>query len=115
MNNIDEKPKHKMKLWQRNLILIGVAVIIAVVPLIFLKNAEFAGADGLAEEAIIEIAPDYEPWFESIIELPSGEIESLLFALQAAIGAGVIGFILGRMTANPKKKNISENTIESDE
>ncbi|NLN22191.1 MAG: cobalt ABC transporter substrate-binding protein CbiN, partial [Syntrophomonadaceae bacterium] len=28
-------------------------------------------------------------------EPPSGEIESLLFALQAAIGAGFIGYYLG--------------------
>lgn len=100
----------KMKLWQKNVILIALAAIIAIVPLIFLKNAEFAGADGLAEDAVMEIDPDYVPWFDSLIELPSGEIESLLFALQAAIGAGVIGFILGRMTAKPKTVPDSTDT-----
>lgn len=94
-----------MSMFKKNLLLILIAVIIAVVPLVFLKNAEFAGADGLAEEAITEINPDYVPWFSSIIELPSGEVESLLFCTQAAIGAGVMGFILGRMTAKPKKEN----------
>ena len=64
----------------------------------YAKDAEFAGADGLADEAISEINPDYEPWFSPIFEPKSGEIESLLFALQAAIGAGIIGFITGRMT-----------------
>ncbi|MCG4586012.1 energy-coupling factor ABC transporter substrate-binding protein, partial [Anaerosalibacter bizertensis] len=50
-----------------------------------------------AEGVIEEINPDYEPWFESLWEPPSGEIESLLFSVQVAIGAGVIGYILGNM------------------
>lgn len=91
-----------MKLWKRNLLLLLLAVVIAAVPLIVLKDAEFAGADSLATDAIAEIAPDYEPWASPVLELPSGEIESLLFALQAAIGSGVVCFILGRMTAKPK-------------
>ena len=93
-----------MKLWQKNLILIAIVVLIAVIPLIFLKDAEFGGADGLAEEAITEIAPDYEPWYSSLLEPASGEIESLLFALQAALGAGVVGFVLGRVTAKKPEK-----------
>lgn len=92
-----------MALWKKNLILIIIVILISVIPLITLKNAEFAGADGLAETAITEIAPEYKPWFSSIYEPASGEIESLLFALQAAIGAGVMGFILGRITAKKEK------------
>ena len=92
-----------MALWKKNLILIIIVILISIIPLITLKNAEFAGADGLAETAITEIAPEYKPWFSSIYEPASGEIESLLFALQAAIGAGVMGFILGRITAKKEK------------
>ena len=88
-----------MALWKKNLILIIIVILISVIPLLTLKNAEFAGADGLAETAVTEIAPNYKPWFSSIYEPASGKIESLLFALQAAIGAGVMGFILGRITA----------------
>lgn len=84
---------------KKNLILIALTLILGVVPLVALKNAEFAGADGLAEDAIMEIHPAYSPWFEPLFELPSGEVESLLFSLQSAIGAGIVGFILGRMTA----------------
>ena len=59
-------------------------------------DAEFGGADGAAEDVIAEIDPDYEPWFGGIgFEPPGGETESLLFALQAAIGALVIGYIFG--------------------
>lgn len=88
-----------MALWKKNLILSIIVIALAVLPLVTLKNAEFSGADGLAETAITEINPDYTPWFSSIYEPASGEIESLLFALQAAIGAGVVGFVLGRITA----------------
>lgn len=88
-----------MALWKKNLILLIIVVLISAIPLLTLKNAEFAGADGLAETAVTELAPDYKPWFSPIYEPASTEIESLLFALQAAIGAGIMGFILGRITA----------------
>ncbi|WP_321420200.1 energy-coupling factor ABC transporter substrate-binding protein [uncultured Methanomethylovorans sp.] len=60
-------------------------------------DAEFAGADGEAENVISSIAPNYQPWNPGIpvFEPPSGEIESLLFALQAAAGALVIGYFFG--------------------
>ena len=90
-----------MKVWQKNLILIVLTVLLAAIPLWLLPNAEFGGADGQAEEAIQVLKPDYEPWFEPILEPASGEIEPLLFALQAAVGAGVVGFVLGRITRRP--------------
>lgn len=93
-----------MKLWKRNVIMLVIIAVIAIVPLIIKHDAEFGGADGQAEEAITEIQPDYEPWAESLYEPPSGEIESLLFALQAALGAGVIGFGFGRLSAKHKEK-----------
>jgi cobalt/nickel transport protein len=88
----------------KNILLIIVLIIMITLPLLILKDAEFGGADGQAEEVITEINPDYEPWFSPLIEPASGEIESLLFSLQAAIGAGVIGyfygFVKGKRTAN---------------
>lgn len=68
-------------------------------------DSEFGGADGQAEEAIGEIAPDYEPWFQSLWEPPGGETESLLFALQAAIGALIIGYVFGFARARRKFTN----------
>lgn len=59
------------------------------------EEGGWAGADEKAEQAIGEIAPNYEPWFSPIWEPPSGEIESFLFSLQAAIGALLIGYFLG--------------------
>lgn len=69
-------------------------IALAVLPLIFVEG-EYSGADGAAEAAISEIRPDYKPWFSGIFEPPSGEIESLLFVSQAALGAGVIGYVVG--------------------
>ncbi|WP_121749704.1 energy-coupling factor ABC transporter substrate-binding protein [Streptomyces sp. E2N166] len=80
------------------LLLLAVAAL-AVLPLVLglgdHKEEPFAGADAEAETAITEIEPDYEPWFSPLYEPPSGEIESALFALQAAIGAGVLAYYFG--------------------
>jgi cobalt/nickel transport protein len=65
-------------------------------------SALFAGADDRAQRAIGDIAPGYKPWFAPVFEPASDEIASLLFALQAAIGAGVIGFWLGLSVARER-------------
>ena len=79
-----------MKVWQKNLILVLLVVLIAAVPLWLLPNAEFGGADGQAEEAIMELNPDYEPWFEPILEPASGEVESLLSSCWPQPGSHLI-------------------------
>ena len=59
-------------------------------------DAEFGGADGEAEGVIKEITDGkYEPIAEPLWEPPSGEIESLLFGLQIAFGALIIGYFFG--------------------
>ena len=84
------------------LVLVLVCALIAVIPLASIQDSEFGGADGEAEGVIMEINPDYEPWAESFLEPPGGETESLLFCLQAAIGAGVIGIGFGYLFARNK-------------
>ena len=88
-----------MKVWQKNAILIGLVILLAAFPLWYCRGAEFGGADGAAEELITQSNPDYVPWFQPILEPASGEVESMLFALQAAVGSGVVCFVLGRITA----------------
>jgi len=87
-----------------NWLIILAVVVLAILPLIFVRG-EYGGADGEAEEAIAEIQPDYQPWFEPVLELPSGEIESLLFVSQAAIGAGIIGYVIGLYKGRKEGKN----------
>lgn len=82
-----------------NALLLLVVAALAVLPLALglgdHKEEPFTGADGEAETAITEIEPDYEPWFSPLYEPPSGDIESALFALQAALGAGVLAYYFG--------------------
>lgn len=82
-----------MKTRTINTLMLIAVVLLAVLPLIFAKG-EFGGSDDAAEQLIQSIAPSYTPWFSSLFELPA-ETESMLFALQAAIGAGFIGFAFG--------------------
>ncbi|MBE3569634.1 MAG: energy-coupling factor ABC transporter substrate-binding protein [Bacillales bacterium] len=88
---------------KKNIILLIMVVILGVGPLLIQQGAKFGGSDGLAEAAIGKIAPDYKPWFHTLWKPPSGEIESLLFALQAAIGAGFIGYFIGFMRGKDKQ------------
>lgn len=87
------------------LALILVCAVIMIFPLMTIRDSEFGGADGAAEEVIAELDPDYEPWAESLIELPGGETESLLFCLQAALGAAVVGFGFGYLVARKKYRS----------
>lgn len=80
-------------------------VIVVVLILIFTglflyvssnTDAEFGGADGEAEGVIAELTGGtYEPIADPLWEPPSGEIESLLFGLQIALGAIIIGYFFG--------------------
>lgn len=86
-------------------ILIVLVLILAVAPLFMVHDSEFGGADGAAEEAITEISPSYEPWFAPFWEPPGGETESLLFALQAALGAGFLGYYFGLKRGQAKAQS----------
>jgi cobalt/nickel transport protein len=89
----------------KNMILIAIIIGLAVLPLIFLKNAKFAGSDDNGKKAITAIDPNYKPWFTSVWQPPSGEISSMLFALQAAIGSGILFYGLGYMKGRSKKED----------
>lgn len=81
-----------------DLILLALVLALLIVPLLLPlapHDGLFSGADGQAEALISTLHPDYEPWFSGLWEPPSGEIESLLFALQAALGAGLVGYYFG--------------------
>ncbi|HBI03111.1 MAG TPA: energy-coupling factor ABC transporter substrate-binding protein [Paenibacillaceae bacterium] len=88
-----------------NWFLIIIVIVLAVLPLLLNKGSEFSGADGVAEETIQEIVPSYAPWFQPLLEPPGGETESLLFAVQAAIGAGMIGYVIGFFKGRSLRKD----------
>jgi cobalt/nickel transport protein len=69
-------------------------------------DAQYGGADDKPAGVIEQITGGtYNPIAKPIWEPPSGEIESLLFALQAAIGAGVIGYFFGYYRAKKNYEN----------
>ncbi|WP_017314555.1 energy-coupling factor ABC transporter substrate-binding protein [Mastigocladopsis repens] len=88
-----------------NWLLVLAVLVLTVTPLMLRKGAEFGGSDGQAQEEIKKIQPQYEPWFNSLIQLPSKEVESLLFAVQAAAGAGVIGYVIGLYKGRSEQSN----------
>lgn len=101
-----------------NLLLIAAVVLLAALPLWIVQKPVagpdgqteeiFKGADDKAKDMIGTLNPDYKPWFSPIVEPASGEIASLLFALQAAIGAGVIGYYLGVSVTREKYRREAE-------
>lgn len=68
-----------------------------------IPKTEWGGSDDQGME-LIEQSLNYEPWANPIWEPPSGEIESLLFALQAAIGSLIIGYHFGVLKGRKESK-----------
>ncbi|MBC7766331.1 MAG: energy-coupling factor ABC transporter permease [Hyphomonadaceae bacterium] len=91
-----------------NLSLIVIVIAMTVAPLVLNKDAKFEGADAQANQLITQIDKNYKPWAMPFWQPPSGEVESLLFAVQAALGAGIIGYTLGYMRGK-KKRTDAEN------
>jgi cobalt/nickel transport protein len=90
-----------LKLNRKYFYLLGFAAIamILIAAIILNPSSDFGGTDNSGGEAIGDIDPNYEPWFHSLWE-PSSETATLLFCLQTAIGALIIGYFIG---ANSKK------------
>jgi len=76
-----------------NWLLVLAVVVLAAVPLLIGSDTDFGGADGEAA-SIIEAEPGFAPW-ATPLWTPAAETASGLFALQAAIGAGFLGYFFG--------------------
>lgn len=97
---------------KRHIIMLIMVAAIIIFPLAMYNGKAgsgelFTGSDSQGTELIT--SEGYKPWFHSIWEPPSPEIESLLFSLQAAIGALIIGYFFGyyrgkQSTDNDEKK-----------
>ncbi len=71
-----------------------------------MTEAEFAGSDTLGSTQIAEMTGKAEEEYVPLIWQwvpPSGEIESALFALQAAIGGLMVGWVFGYWKGQKKK------------
>ncbi|MEW6172280.1 MAG: energy-coupling factor ABC transporter substrate-binding protein [Bacillota bacterium] len=88
----------------KNVVLILLVVALAAFPLYLKRGADFGGADDKAAEAISHVHPGYKPWCKPVWEPPSGEIESLFFALQAAAGSGFVFYYLGYVKGRQRRQ-----------
>jgi cobalt/nickel transport protein len=71
-----------------------------------MKDAEFAGSDNVGSGLIMELSGNPKENFQPLIpqwEPPSVEIESCLFALQAAVGGILVGGVFGYWIGQKKK------------
>lgn len=107
----------------QNMLLVVAVIVLGVAPLWIVEapsdeagnqSAMFGGADDKARNLVSEIRPDYQPWFTPLVEPASSEIASMLFALQAALGAGFIGYYLGAARTRERLRNERKTAYESD-
>ena len=88
-------------------ILLIVVILLALIPLFLLKEAEFGGSDDAGNDVIAEVDAGYEAWATPVLEmflgkeLP-GEVESLFFCVQTGIGVGVLAYFMGRFVERRK-------------
>ena len=78
-----------------NWLLIAAVALLVVVPLAMRTGSDFGGSDDAAVEEITALNPGAKPWFAPLWTPPGTEVESFLFSLQAALGAGFIGYFFG--------------------
>ena len=78
-------------------------IALVAIPLTVKKEAGFTGTDDKAKDAIAQTNPHYKPWASNFLPTFSDEVSSMFFALQAAIGAGIIGYGLGYLRGSKRK------------
>jgi len=88
-----------------------VAIIIFVIAFLITSEGgdhEFSGSDNVGSDMVAELTglsvDDFEPLIPQYVP-PSGEIESALFALQAAFGGIILGFVFGYWIGQRKPKD----------
>lgn len=85
---------HQARPQLSNWLLVAGVIALALFPMLFVRGS-YSGSDNQGTRAIATIQPGYRQWVAPLVKLPSSEIESLMFTTQAALGAGVVGFVIG--------------------
>lgn len=96
------------------LLLAGVVTVVALSLLLGAPRSDggpgekFGGTDGAVAQVLAD--EGHEPWFSPLFESDSGEIESGIFAAQAALGAGVLGYCLGALRG--RRRSETDHVVE---
>ncbi|AXT83800.1 energy-coupling factor ABC transporter substrate-binding protein [Aeromicrobium sp. A1-2] len=92
------------------LLITGIVAIVGVALVLDSRRSvsgdRFVGSDSAATSQIEKDNPDYEPWFTSVFTPSSGEVESGLFAIQAALGGMALGYCLGALRGRRRAEAI---------
>jgi cobalt/nickel transport protein len=99
-----------MKKSSINYLLLGGAIVLSFAPVFIHQGKEFKATDSINITAIEEVKPEYKPWFEPVIKPSGGEVETFLFATQAAIGSGIVCYILGLYKGRAEGRQIVKNS-----
>jgi cobalt/nickel transport protein len=94
------------------LLVLAVVALFAVPLALDGGRSDFSGTDSQATQVIEQSDPGYQPWFSSVFSPSSKEVESGLFALQAALGGGVLGYVLGRLRGRRAAEKAGEKATE---
>ena len=91
-------------------VLVLIAIVVFSVVFLYtgstMSGAEFTGSDNAGSGLITKLSGTPLENFQPLIpqwKPPSGEIESCLFALQAAIGGSLVGGVFGFWMGSQKK------------
>jgi cobalt/nickel transport protein len=79
------------------LVLIIAVVAIFVLPFVINSGGTFSGTDGQGPDAIS--SSGYTPWIQPMGITPDALGERVLFSLQVAIGASILGYLIGYIRA----------------
>lgn len=92
------KQKQVFELNYLKYLLIIVAIIaIFVIPFMINSDANFSGTDGQGPDAISQSG--YTPWIQPLGYQPDQLGQTIIFSLQVAIGAVILGYFVGYLRA----------------
>jgi cobalt/nickel transport protein len=87
------------KLTLLTVVILAVVIALPIAGLVLKSGAEFGGADSGGQNAITEIDPGYQPWFNNLWN-QSTQTNEIMFGVQGALGAGILfaalGYFVGR-------------------
>lgn len=99
------------------LILSLLILLLVAVPLVMTDPGDgervFVGSDNQGVDLIGRLAPGYEPWIVPLWSPPNAVIESMIFSLQAALGGGLFGFVLGYWVGQRRVRDDGQDRRDS--